>query len=132
MKIGPRLASALVALLAEEKVDHAAAADAAMEILKKSSPSEISGFPRQVARALKKSLVIHARIDSAVELSSEEKTALTKAIAHAADPRPVEMSSHTHKSLIGGAVLQIQDERLDMSIVTALKHLEASLLSSTR
>lgn len=124
MKIGPRLATALVKLVLEEKVDCNEASQAALAILKTSSPSEISTFPRLVAREIRRSPVLPIRVTTVTGSSGLDAPALLNIFPS----RAIDLHSEASPTLLGGVIVQVRDERLDMSLRTGLESLQSLLL----
>lgn len=124
MKIGPRLATALVKLVLEEKADCNEASQAALAILKESSPSEISTFPRLVAREIRRSPVLPVRVTSVTGSSGLDVSTVSKALPS----RVIDLHTEADSSILGGVIVQVRDERLDMSLRTGLESLRSLLL----
>ena len=124
MKIAPRLASALVALV-ESGEDMTAACDAALTILQQSSPSEIPTFPHLVARELKKVSLLHVRVTTTNGSSSLDRSVF----AGPAKSRHIDLVQLSDESLIGGTIVQADDDRIDHSLSTGLEDLQDRLLS---
>lgn len=129
MKFPERLASALVELVFRENANMEEAAEAALGMLRTHSPRDVRRFPRLVAQAMKRSRVLlPAHITTPTGTLGDATDAVVSALKGVAAPRAITFSEGKDESLIGGAVVQLGDERVDLSIKGALVRLEKILL----
>ena len=70
-----------------------------------------------------------AYVTTAVELSAEQKDAVSKRLRETASYRKIEMIYQVDPSIIGGMIIRIKDRVVDSSIKTKLEGMERSLQS---
>ena len=91
------------------------------------SPSSLRAFVRAVRR---KANAYDPRVPAVLRTPSGDSTAVREDIVAAMErslDRTTELSEHADPALLGGAVLTVGDERLDMSLRGALSALYISL-----
>lgn len=118
------IARAFVDLAAEQpESERAALVEAAVALLRSHSlMREARTFPAKVAKLWRKrdgSALVVLTTPSADASAADHICSLVEKAIH----RPCILMQHEDKSLIGGAILRVEDERFDFSVRTALVEL---------
>ncbi len=102
--------------------------DAAMETLRKHGLARaIRSFPRTVRRMMEKEGMVFAELTTPEENTDADAVA---AILETVFKKKAALTRKTDPSLLGGAVLQVRDDRFDASVRGSLSRLQRSLSSS--
>jgi F0F1-type ATP synthase delta subunit len=87
------------------------------------------GTPRDFAKALQTALhAYEVRLRSAMPMSEKSQKGLDAVVSKAIGT-PVHMKAEEEQTLVGGAILQVGDERFDASVLRMLKQAAKTLVA---
>ncbi len=123
MKLTPAdIAEALIDLLESKAVSAEEACDTALQMLHRDCPSASPGaFLALVVRVLRKRRDAHAGVLRTATVSEAPKSMQQE--LQQAFGKAVDLEAKTDASLIGGAILDVNDTRIDASVKRALEDL---------